>query len=618
MAKKSTEKHENRKLKDLTEESKEVTAIESADKIVNELEALQKDDARSEKSKKDPVPEQAEHLHKLEKPNAFKRFCGWLWQKKFIVAPLLVIAILGVLAAIPTTRYGMTSWFWKESIVIRVIDDGNNRPVTEATVRVAGQTIKTDAKGNAKMTVAVGMQELNIQKKNYQTKTNSIEVPLFARGKQYDTEFHATGRISDIIITNRISGKAIKAALISVSKDDQARTDDSGKAQVVVPTKKPTTTATVTAEGYQDSQISIKQGQKNELQLTPTGKLYFLSKQRGVIDIVKTNLDGSDRQTVVPGTGEESDGETYLLASRDWRYLLLSAKRSTGKTASLYLFDTVKGSFETIDEGKANFSLIGWSGHNFFYSVGRTDKTDGDNGQTALKMINASSRKISVLDENQSVAMGMAGWYRQHFGNFYITEKGVVYAKTWSRAGFTGFISMPTDKTAEVIQVNSDGLGKKILKSYPAQTISYINAKLYEPQEIYFRIQKLSEEPPSYAELENGVYREGVNGDKYDSQYPTFIISPTGTQAFWSESRDGKNTLLLGGKNAENQQEVAAKSEFTPYGWFTDDYLLMQKANSELYITTSAQLKVGVQPVKVSDYHKPASFYGYGYGYGGQ
>jgi hypothetical protein len=51
----------------------------------------------------------------------------------------------------------------------------------------------------------------------------------------------------------------------------------------------------------------------------------------------------------------------------------------------------------------------------------------------------------------------------------------------------------------------------------------------------------------------------------------------------------------------------------------TEDYLLMQKGDNELFITTKAQLKKGVEPLKISDYHRArVNYQGYGSGYGGQ
>ena len=81
------------------------------------------------------------------------------------------------------------------------------------------------------------------------------------------------------------------------------------------------------------------------------------------------------------------------------------------------------------------------------------------------------------------------------------------------------------------------------------------------------------------------------------------------------EPRDGKNTIFNGDSEGKNSKEIATLSEFIPYGWYTDDYVLVSKGGSELYVTGSG---FSTKPLKVTDYHK-ANFnsIGYGGGYGG-
>ena len=565
-------------------------------------------------------PEKQTHLRSIERPNAWKRFWGWVWDKKFITIPAFLLVVIAILLAIPATRYMALGWFWKDSVVVSVIDDGNDRPVTEATIKLAGMSAKTDAKGKATISnVPIGVHDLTIEKKNYQTTTVNIEVSGFASGKEFSQKVHATGRITDITVVNRLSGAVIKGALVTVSQDDKAKTDDNGKAQLVIPTDKKVVSVTVAAEGYIEQKVEIAPSKNANVELIPAGKMYFLSKQRGKIDVIRANFDGSAREIAVEGTGHEYDQTTTLLASRDWRFLLLKARREAGKAAALYLYDTTKGNLELIDQGnKAEFTSIGWSGHNFFYQLTRGDRLPSQLGFEAIKMLNAQSRKVSTIDESQVSSMSPSVHFRQTYSYPYILEGGIVFNRLW-----TGNATLlPSELTVDIVRVNSDGTGKKVIKSFPSPTISYIEAKLYEPQEVYYRINKNGDPTPKpiYAELANWVYREGVNGDQFDkNEYPTFLMSPDGTMSFWSEPRDGKNALLIGGKNAENEQVLASMSEFKAYGWLTNDYVLMQKNNSELYIASPAQLKAGKAPLKISDYHKPSSLFpGYGYGYGGQ
>lgn len=587
-------------------ESPELIAVESPERDIKPSDVPSREDPESE------------HLAVSKPKNGLQRFGAWFWRKKWLTIPGVVVIIVAILVAIPMTRYAMTSWFWKESITISVTDTGNHQPVSEATVAVAGQTLKTDKDGKAKFAaIPVGDQTINISKKYYKDAVLQTTVPWFAGGKTFDQSLEATGRVVDVTVTHKISGAALANVAINVANEPQAHTDDKGLAHLVIPADKTELAVTLAADGYNATQAVLKQSGNNTFQLVPTGKVFFLSKQSGSIDVVSTNLDGSDRKVVVAGTGNEENTNTLLLASRDWKYLALKSKREANKPAALYLINTSKGELELVDQGKIELSTIGWSGHSFFYQIYRQDKKLSENGREAIKTYNADSRKLTIVDESQAMALDSNSQYSQSLSNHYITDQAVVYTRTWSRSGYVPSVPVPTDKTSDIIRVNSDGTGKKILKSYPSQTLSYISAKLYAPQEIYFQLNAENGKQ-TYAEIEDGAFHDGADGDKFDSQYPTFLMSPDGKQAFWSESRDGKNTIFIGDKNANNKQEVAVKSEYQAFGWFTDEYVLMQKGGSELYITTTKQLKAGAAPLKVSDYHKPGNLNGYGYGYGGQ
>lgn len=582
------------------------------DEASEETVSIKKSEKREQIRQK---PQQEVHLRSLERPNAWKRFWMWFWDKKWFTLPAVVCFVVAILLAVPATRYVLVGTFWKESVVIRVIDDGNSRPVSEATVMVAGVQSKTDAKGNAALVnVPVGVHDVTIEKKNYQATTTKVEVPLVAGNKTFDMSLHATGRITDVAVANRLSGNAVKGALVTVSQDDKAKTDDTGKAQVVIATDKKAVTVTVTAEGYLEQKVEIAPSKSTTVELVPMGKMYFLSKQRGKIDVVRTNLDGTGREVAIEATGNETDQNTSLLASRDWRYLLLKAQRETGKGPSLYLYDTTKGSLELLDRGdKTDFNLIGWSGHNFFYHVYR-DRPQTDVGVEAIKIINAQSQKVSVVDESQVAAASPYAKYRQTYPQQYILDGGIMFTRSWMGPGQPQLNELTTD----IVRINSDGGGKKVIKSFPATSTLYVDTRLVKPQTAYYKIYKGDQSSLVFAELNNWVYREGVKIEGFDAFYPTYLMSPDGTMSFWSESRDGKHTLLVGDKNALNSQALLSMSEYKAYGWLTNEFILLQKNDSELYIASPAQLKAGKAPLKISNYHKPVLIPGYGYGYGGQ
>lgn len=158
-------------------------------------------------------------------------------------------------------------------------------------------------------------------------------MPILSSPKEVSTDLQATGRQVEVHVTNLVSKAALAKASIVVG-GTSAITDDKGMAVVVLPADKPSLMATVSLTGYDDKKVNVivtEQTGKNNIALTPEGKLFYLSNQTGTINVMKSDLGGSNAAVVVKGTGNEERGSTSLLAARDWRYVALSARRDTNQ-----------------------------------------------------------------------------------------------------------------------------------------------------------------------------------------------------------------------------------------------------------------------------------------------
>jgi hypothetical protein len=499
-----------------------------------------------------------------------------------------------------------------------VIDSKTNRPVSNAVVELDGKKAETNAEGKSIVKSSVGSKSLNITKEYYKTHNGKTFVGL-TNVKAQKVELDATGRQVPITVLNSVTGKPLANAEVKVL-DTTAKTDKKGKTIIVLPTTTSTAKSTVSLEGFnnRDSTIQITANEvaANIVRLTPAGQVYFLSNLNGSIDVVKTNLDGSGRQVVLKGTGREDANTTSLLASRDWQYLVLKARRS-GASPALYLIDTSNDRVTEFDSGSADFSLIGWHDHTFIYDLTRQNLQDWQSGKQALKSYNAETGQLNILD--QTKAEGRASRYAyQQFSEHYIVNNAVVYATTWS--GYDEFEDYDyKGKSASIRAVQPNGQNKKDHRTFPAGQISHILGRLYAPQEIYYAVYNLNGKTNFYEfEAQSVSSAAGVNAETFNRDYPTFLLSPTGKQTFWTELRDGKNTLFVGNSDGEEKQQVASLSEYSPYGWFSDDYVLVARSSSELYIMPKEGVTKDQKPLKISDYYKPSRTYqGYGYGYGG-
>ncbi|HET9411894.1 MAG TPA: carboxypeptidase-like regulatory domain-containing protein [Candidatus Saccharimonadales bacterium] len=526
-----------------------------------------------------------------------------------------LIVLVSVLLLIPFTRYGILGSFIRKDLSVTVIDSKTGKPVSDAEVSLPGVTGYTDDQGKATLrNVAVGNYQLAIKKKYFKSVEQAITVPILSNADAGQVKIEATGRQVPVTVKNKISGEPLQKVAIKVA-DTSAITDNAGEATLVVPAESATVKATFTADGFnaQEAEVTVieQKDSKNDFALTPSGTLYFLSKRTGKINVMKANLDGSDAQVVVAGTGKEEEGGTILLASRDWKFLLLKARRDSEKP-KLYLINTSNNQTSVVDEGNADFSLVGWHNHSFVYKVDRLGLKPWQPKATALKTFDADTNKLAVIDETQAEGTGSFDYRREEFSNIYIIDsKGViVFVKSWS-----GYAN---NKPMSIVSLQPSGAGKKVLKAFDANHFIN-NAVPYKADEIYFAVYNSPEGKYHYYEYEDDAITENTNikSEDFNQYYPTFLLSPSGQKTFWYEPRDGKNTLLVGDAKGGNGKELASLSEFTPYGWYTDNYLLASQKGSELYIIP-AQATDTQKSLKVTDYHKPSIvFRGYGGGYGG-
>jgi hypothetical protein len=445
-------------------------------------------------------------------------------------------------------------------------------------------------------------------------------VPIMRQKTKPEVHLTATGRQVKITVKNTISKAVLEDVNIKIA-GTTAKTDKDGTAIVVVPANSTEEKAELSLDGYNTvsatTKISQDKIQNNDFTMTPEGKVYFLSKLSGKIDVVKTNLDGTDRKTVLAGTGKEEDRNTILLASRDWNYLALLSRRA-GNSPSLYMIDTASDNVSTVDEGNADFNLTGWVDGNFVYTVTRNNIQPWQPNRESLKSYNASTKKLTTLEQTTAEGSGSYDSMSQSFGQIYGYGGEVYYILQWNGTG--SYYDQAKNKQATFNSVKPDGSAKKAIKSFSTASDGYYSVNLDEritsPDSI--ELEATDGAHTDYFTYSNGQVKNDTNMNQqkfYDTSYPTFLQSPSGKDTFWSESRDGKNTLFVGGEDGDGEKQIAQLSDYNTYGWYTDDYLLVSKNGSELYIMGKDGKQV---PVKISDYHKPdKTFFGYGGGYGG-
>ena len=542
------------------------------------------------------------------------------WKRKKLTLPATVLGLLLVATAIPATRYVLPSLFIKKSISFIVIDEQSGTSVADVDVTINDNLYKTDSTGLVTvMDVAVGKTSVIFIKPFYSDKKEMFTVSMF-KNVQKKIVLHALGRLVTANVKNRLSGRPVVGAIISAEGGGQGKTDSLGVAHFILSSSTIEATVKITGTAINDTTATVRAAQDsstNTIVATPSGKVYFLSKQTGKIDVIKTNLDGSDRQIVLAGTGREDVNDTILLASKDWKYLVLKARRDTD-TARLYSIDTKNDALSQIDQSNKLFTPIGWVGHHFVYQSDLAAANIWQPKKTALMSFNAQTSQQKVLDETRAEGISILDYASEYFGNVYITSAGITYSKYWSASYYYG--TRLADKRIAVNIMQADGLSKKTIKEWQAGYNSYIRSVMSAPNKVYYFVE-LDGVQRSFWELsDNSIVesKELTNESFKITKYFTYLVSPSNANTFWNEPRDGKNSIFIGDQDAKNAKQIAALTVFAAYGWYTDDYLLVSKNSSELYIMGRDGIKPGDTPTKISDYHKPSyAARDYNYGYGG-
>jgi len=570
----------------------------------------------------EPVKTSESAPSEIRRPGKLQQIWRWVCSHLAVTIPATIVLILAILATVPQTRYGIAGLFLTQTLPITIADQQTKTPVSDATIKLAGHTATTDSHGRASLRVPVGPATLVISKKYYETITRTITIGFFKPRESLHLSFQANGRVVPVTVTNWISGQPVSNAVIKAA-NTSAQTDEHGQATIVLPAGRAAVSANITAGGFNDLAANIQVvGQTstdNDFTLTPSGQIYLLSNLSGKIDVVKTNLDGTGRTTIVAGTGYEDPHNTSLLASRDWNYLVLESIRDTTNQPKLYLINTSDGRLTTIDTPGPNnsISLIGWYNHYFLYDI--TTYPPTGSASDKLKSFNADTGQLSVIDQTAAGISNSSSGARQYFSNFTLLTNQVVYTVNWETTYGDTSILGTVSNSLRGIQPN--GQGRKDYQTFNASQTSYGNVTGYEPNAFYFSTTSNLADSQSYYKFEDNTVSTASSAaaqTAFESTQPTYLVSPNGDQTLWSELRDGQNVPFLGDDDAGGAKQLTtATGSFEAYGWYTDNYVLLSQDSDALYIAPAATGNHA--PRKITDYYKAAtSLAGYGYGYGAQ
>jgi hypothetical protein len=544
----------------------------------------------------------------------------YLDNKKWTIPLTVVIVLLIIIFGVPTTRYKALGLVLKKTYTITVNDATTGTPVSKATVKLGAASVQTDASGKAVFKkLSVGSKQAFVSKQYYKTTTTQAFVGLKGAHDQ-KLLVQATGRQVAVKVINKITGEPVTGAEIK-ALGTSAKTDKAGSAVLVLPADHKTALATITGAGYNNLagtvQVTTTVVPGNTFAVVPAGRAYFLSNASGKVDVISANYDGSDRQTLLAGTGvdAETDPSTQLIVSPDQKYLALIAHRSGASNAlGLYNIVTATGKMTQVESDQIqNITPVGWSDGVFVYFIQNNTAQSWQPIQQALRSYNGGNGTVNNLDQTDASGSSYNdALYQQFSQSIDIVDGSVLYAKSWF-AGYTT-TSQLASKTNTIYSISPNGSGKKSLKdlAIPANTNGVsVGQELAGPQTEYFASP--TTDNFSYAagalffKYTKGNLTQPTNFTADDYANPDLkgylATSPSGNKLLYSDTVDGKTVASVSDQSGDKQKIVTLHGVAQVIGWLTDDYILVSQDNSQLYVISASPAATKAQPLSLASFY---------------
>ena len=517
----------------------------------------------------------------------------------------VVIAIVAALAItafiVPFTRYALAGVVVKKRVELYVIDSGTKKPVSNAGIKLGRHDGRSDAIGKVVINdVPVGDYPLVIEKQHYRTRESTLRVPIIMNQSGTTQEIDATGRAVDIIVTNSISGDPVAGAVIENS-DTTTTAGEDGKATVVVDARADSIDAAVSAAGYENQDVTHDMKDSSvawQITLTPSGKVAFLSKRTGRLDVMTSSLDGAKQQVIVEGTGKEGD-DTILIPSPSWKQAALIAQRDD--RAKLYMVSIQDGQLHAIDDTEAAFMPIGWVNGYFYYRMQRNSMAWQPKAE-AIVAYNVENGTRTVIDETNAMGTNYYDYAGQLLAQPRVVGSQLIYTKSWS------YGPNQADRSRPFVIAAIDGTSKKTLTEITSDTGMYGEVAVTKPLEALISANK--DGVYSFYRIVAGKASPvEMSMSEFTNSNRVFMASPDGKRVFWSDERDGKNVSFMASSQMESQSQLA-NNEYKAFGWFTNEYILYSKNSSELFIAPAGKAFNGEH--KITDYHRARYYFGGG------
>jgi hypothetical protein len=368
----------------------------------------------------------------------FKQKLGALLRSRkfWLIFVVTLIALSLALWFVQPTRWWLVNTFGaRNTLTITTIAPGEAKAkvsrLGNVAVTIDGKSYKTDAQGKLTVpNVPYGKISISTKKAGYQDVNYGVTLdqdPFLHRlggqetddaARKIELSLKATGIPVAFKVIDSLSGKPVSVGEFTIG-DVVAKPDDQGLVSIKIPGTDDSKVAVSTNFGgkYVDQKFDVALDDTAtpnvktmpEIKVVPGGKHYFVSKRSGVLTVYSSNLDGSDVQPIIAGTGQETDSTAFAV-SPDGKYGVLSSSRDGARNSKqdmlqrIYVVDLASKQLTKVDEG-VGVTFADWSASTLVYTTTAYDAT-ANNYPTTLRSVDTSSKRVYNFESADFISVG--------------------------------------------------------------------------------------------------------------------------------------------------------------------------------------------------------------------
>jgi hypothetical protein len=512
---------------------------------------------------------------------------------------LLIVTGIALWFIEPTRLWLVNAFGARNTITITTITPGEGKAkvsqLKNVAVTVNGVTYHTDSKGKLQIpNVPYGTATITAKKAGFQDVSYGVSLdfdPFLHKfgGKSTDDaarnvtlSMKGVGIPVSFKLTDWLSGKPVTVGDFTVG-DVVAKPDDQGLVSLRVPGTDATKVTVGASFGgaYVDKTFDVTLGsaQVPVVQLVPGGKHYFLSNRSGATTLYSANLDGTDVQPIVTGTGKETDATTFAV-SPDGKYGVLSSSRDGAQNAKhdtlqrVYVVDLATKQITRVDEG-VNVSFADWSGDELIYTT-TGFAADTNTYTRTLRGVDVSDKRVYNFETADDIAVAT------------VASGKVLYVRYTSTG--PDKTSSPLLRVAPVNATTSKTLGDQVNYSADYYQLDYNRVTFKTTQDQAWH---------EYAIGNDQLKTVAIPSASDNTLRYLGTTSSDGGKYLYVDRVDGKYTLLLR-QGTETTTLYGADGLSGPIRWINDDtitYRVTTPSGTSDYVVS---LKGG-QAKKITD-----------------